>query len=140
MWPSKSLSPIKRYLHHKAPTVNLPRRAGQPTMPHHPPIKDHRMSGYPALLGALPFTLPRAQRVSTQQLPQAYPYANTAKVVSEAEDRILRSLVFAPLTFPFSAPALLLKASLEICTAAMLDTALLPAELQNSRPSARVRP
>lgn len=100
------------------------------------------MSGYPALPGALPYTVPPTQRTTIWQRPRtfAYPYANTAKVVSEAEDRILRSLVFAPLTFPFSAPALLLKASLEICTAALLDTALLPAELQNSRPSARLRP
>ena len=93
------------------------------------------MSGYPALLGAPSIALPAKRRPLGQQDSQAltYAYANTAKTVREAEDRILRSMVFAPLIFPFSAPALLFTASLEVTTAALLDTALLPTTLRKNR-------
>ena len=69
-----------------------------------------------------------------------HPYAMTEDAVKEAEDRVLRCLVFSPLTFPFSAPALLFRAGLHICSAALLDTALLPAGLQKSRQSTRAIP
>ncbi len=97
------------------------------------------MSGYPVLIGAPTLALLPSRQAKTQKRQEAlnHPYAITLRTALEAEDRILRSLVFAPLAFPLNAPALLLAASLEVFTAALLDTALLPAELQKSRQRAR---
>ncbi|MEH6564090.1 MAG: hypothetical protein V7756_02025 [Halopseudomonas sp.] len=93
------------------------------------------MSGYSALIPVRPFALlpPRHAPAPQPQPSSPNPYATTLKTALAAEDRVLRCMVFAPLAFPLHAPALLLAAGLEIFAAALVDTALLPAELQKKQ-------